>query len=117
ISVVRDQYGCPTYAPHLARALLAVAQRVLEVPAANMWGLFHAAGTGEASRYELAAEVCRVSRALGGPAAEVAAITTAEYPTPAPRPANARLDCTKLAYTFGVSLPHWAIGVQDCVRR
>jgi dTDP-4-dehydrorhamnose reductase len=42
----------------------------------------------------------------------VQAITTADYPLPAPRPANSRLDCTKLQTTFGIALPAWSLQIQ-----
>lgn len=117
VSVVADQHGNPTYAPHLARAIFAIASGVVSQPAQNQWGVHHATGSGEASRYELAVEVFRVSQTLGGPVAHVSAIATADYPTPAPRPLNSRLDGSKLADTFGIRLPHWTIGVQECVER
>lgn len=120
VSVVADQCGNPTYAPHLAQAILAVAQHVARPSPTNtgsIWGLYHATGAGEASRYELAVEIFRVSRMLGGPTADLSAIGTADYPTPAPRPLNSRLDESKLADTFGMRLPHWTIGVQECVIR
>jgi dTDP-4-dehydrorhamnose reductase len=120
VSVVADQYGNPTYAPHLAQAILAVARHVVKPSAGSMgsvWGLYHATGAGEASRCELAIEVFRVSRALGGPGAVVSAIASADYLTPAPRPLNSRLDGSKLASAFGVRLPHWTIGVQDCLEQ
>ena len=52
-----------------------------------------------------------------GAAAAVKPITTAEYPTPARRPANSRLDCSKLSAAFGITLPDWREGVAECVAR
>lgn len=116
ISVVGDQIGCPTYAPHLASALLAVAQQIgRRDRAAAPWGVYHATGTGEATWFDLAQEVFAQSRRHGGAAASVKPITTAEYPTPARRPANSRLDCGKLARTFDVRLPDWRDGIAECV--
>jgi dTDP-4-dehydrorhamnose reductase len=57
------------------------------------------------------------SRAAGGPAARVRRITTAEYPTPAERPANSRLDVAKLARIYGIRLPPWRTSLSTCVRR
>jgi dTDP-4-dehydrorhamnose reductase len=71
--------------------------------------------SGEASWAEFAEEILRVSAALGGPTASVARITSAEYPTPTRRPANSRLDCTKLSGQFGVILPHWQESTRACV--
>jgi dTDP-4-dehydrorhamnose reductase len=117
ISVVADQYGNPTYAPHLAQAILVLANRIVRQPAWSKWGLYHAAGSGEASRYELALEILRVSGLYGGPTAPVAPIASTEFPTLAPRPLNSRLSGEKLAADLGVRLPHWTIGVQECVKR
>lgn len=118
LRVVGDQQGSPTYAPHLVAAILDVATQV----AANgngedRWGVYHAAGAGTASWYDVACEVFKHSGALNGPSASVDAITTAEYPTAATRPANSRLDCSKLERNFGVALPVWTSGVETCVGR
>lgn len=117
INVVDDQTGSPTYAPHLAEAILGIAQRIAKGEAPPPWGLYHAANSGAVTWCGLARKVFEVSRASGGPSAKVNAITTAEYPTAAPRPANSRLDCTRLAETFGITLPAWEHGVEDCVKR
>lgn len=117
IRVVADQIGTPTYAPHLADAVLAIAGSFVEPLSRERWGTYHAAGRGEATWHELACEVMRVSESLGGPAARIVPITTAEYPTPARRPANSRLACGKLEGAFAVRLPDWREGVATCVTR
>lgn len=117
LRVVDDQIGSPTYAPHLADAILAIARSVVADPDRQIWGTYHAAGAGYVSWCGLAREVMRVSAAHGGPSANVVPISTAEYPTPAKRPANSRLDCSKLTRTFGVALPDWQQGVSECVTR
>lgn len=116
IDVVDDQWGSPTYAPHLATAILTIAHAHLAKGGkAPPWGIYHAAGTGEATWCELARTVFAQSADIGGPRAEVRPITTAEYPTSARRPANSRLDCTKLERTFDVRLPDWRMGIAECV--
>lgn len=118
LRVVDDQIGGPTYAPHLAQAILEIARRVAGSSAeAAVWGTYHAAGTGEATWCGFAREVFRVSAEGGGPSASVEAIATAEYPTPARRPMNSRLDCRRLEDTFGVRLPDWRRGVAEGVGR
>lgn len=117
VRVVDDQVGSPTYAPHLAAAILAIAAQVRSLGAAAPWGTYHAAGTGSVSWCGLAREVFAVSARLGGPRPAVVAIPSADYPTPARRPANSRLDCGKLAASFGVRLPDWRQGVEEGVRR
>ncbi|MFM9976294.1 MAG: dTDP-4-dehydrorhamnose reductase [Beijerinckiaceae bacterium] len=114
ISVVADQFGCPTYAPDLADALLDIAARLVAEPGnMRLRGIFHIAGQGELSWADFASAVFEESRRLGGPFASVRRITTAEYPTPARRPANARLDSGKARAIYGLVLPHW----QDSIRR
>ncbi len=117
LRVVNDQIGSPTYAPHLAEAILAVARRVTTDPATAPWGTYHAAGSGAVTWCGFAREIMRVSAERGGPSASVTGITTADYPTPARRPANSRLDCTRLREAFGVALPPWQEGVAACVAR
>ncbi len=118
VNVVDDQRGSPTYAPHLAGAILDVARRLgADQEEHGPWGIYHAAGLGTTTWCDLAGEVFRRSAALGGPVAEVDAIASADYPTPAQRPANSQLDCTKLERTFQIRLPAWQDGVAECVER
>lgn len=107
LRVVADQHGCPTNAGDLADAILAVAARVLAGWQPGFGGVFHAAGTGSTSWHGLAVATFAAAAPFGRPVPTVTPIATADYPTPARRPANSRLDCSKLAATFGVSLPPW----------
>ena len=116
LGVVSDQLGSPTSAPDLAEAIIAVGKALVARPRdAALRGVFHAAGTGEASWAELAEAVFAASAALGGPDARVKRIATADYPTPARRPANSRLDCSLLAERHGLRLPPWQESVRTCV--
>lgn len=116
LGVVSDQLGSPTSAPDLAEAIIAVARALVARPGdASLRGVFHAAGTGEASWADLAEAVFAASAALGGPSAKVNRIATADYPTPARRPANSRLDCSLLAQRHGLRLPLWRDSVKTCV--
>ncbi|MEZ5854066.1 MAG: dTDP-4-dehydrorhamnose reductase [Hyphomicrobiaceae bacterium] len=118
LRVVDDQIGSPTYAPHLARAILHLARNLTGAPEGDeRWGIYHAAGGGEVTWCGLARETFRISKSLGGPSADVEAITTADYPTPARRPANSRLDCTKLQKLHAITLPPWQAGVAEGVSR
>jgi dTDP-4-dehydrorhamnose reductase len=109
LRVVADQHGCPTAAADLAAAILVIARKI----ETDAWddarsGVFHAAGTGETTWHGLATAVFeQASRHGSKTPSSVAAITTAEFPTPARRPANSRLDCTRLEQVFGVRLPDW----------
>jgi dTDP-4-dehydrorhamnose reductase len=117
IGVVDDQTGSPTYAPHLAAIVLAIARRVAADPAGMRWGVYHAAGGGEISWFGFAREIFRCAAEQGLSAADVTAITAAAYPTAARRPANSRLNCDRLRQSLGLELPDWRIGVQECVAR
>lgn len=116
LSVVSDQLGSPTSALDLADAIIAVAKALVARPDdASLRGIFHAAGTGEASWADLAEVVFAASAALGGPSATVRRIATLDYPTPARRPSNSRLDCSLLAERHGLRLPPWQESVKTCV--
>jgi dTDP-4-dehydrorhamnose reductase len=117
IGVVGDQKGSPTYAPHLAAMVQAIAARVTADPAGVRWGVYHAVGGGETTWFGFAREIFRHATEQGLPAAEVTAIATAAYPTPARRPANSCLNCDRLRLVLGVELPDWRAGAQDCVAR
>jgi dTDP-4-dehydrorhamnose reductase len=117
IGVVDDQNGSPTYAPHLAAIVLAIAARVTADPADVRWGVYHAVGGGETSWFGFAREIFRRAAEQGLPAAEVTAIATAAYPTLARRPANSRLNCDRLRLSLGLELPDWRVGVHDCLAR
>ncbi len=117
VGVVADQRGSPTYALDIAEGLISVA-RTLKYSRNDMrWGTYHMVGGGDCVWAEFAAAIFEASERLGGPSARVKRIEMSEYPTPARRPANSRLDCTKLEEAFGVSMPHWKLGVADCVAR
>lgn len=113
LRVVADRVGSPTYAPHLARAILDIAARLAGGEGgAELFGTYHAAGDGAASWYDIALDVVR-RRAPHAPAVE--RISSAEQVTRAPRPAYAVLDCGKLAGAFGLRLPPWQAGVEACL--
>ena len=117
ISVVDDQKGSPTYAPHLAAVILKIAAHAEASPANMPWGTYHAAGAGETSWFGFAREIFRLSAAHEMAAADVIPILTADYPTPARRPANSRLNCDKLRNLLNLELPDWRLGARDCVAR
>jgi dTDP-4-dehydrorhamnose reductase len=91
IRVVADQHGCPTYAHDIGVAIVAVARNLLGRPeGGQLRGIFHLACAGETNWAEFASAIFESLRLLGKPAPIVQPITTAEYPTPARRPANSR---------------------------
>lgn len=112
LRVVDDQIGAPTSTAALSPALwdLALADVALaDVAAGERTGVFHAACEGRASWYELA----RRTFELAGVAADLTPCSSAEFPTPAPRPAFSVLNCRRLADLRGRPLPSW----QDALSR
>jgi dTDP-4-dehydrorhamnose reductase len=108
LTVVADQIGCPTVAGDLADAILSI----ITILDRTGWrpeygGVFHAAGSGETSWHGLAVATFQEAARHGARTPEVAPIATADWPTPAKRPANSRLDCSRLHTVFGIRLPHW----------
>jgi dTDP-4-dehydrorhamnose reductase len=95
VRVVADQRGRPTPANELARICVALAERLLDGDK-NASGLFHCAGAGEATWADFAEAIFSEAERYGRPPVQVQRISTAEYPTPARRPANSRLDTTKI---------------------
>ncbi|MFC3173280.1 dTDP-4-dehydrorhamnose reductase [Novosphingobium bradum] len=117
LGVVADQVGNPTSALDIASGVLAVAANLLADPAPARRGLFHMAGTGETSWAGFAEAIFTASAARGGPHARVNPITTAQFPTAAVRPANSRLDCTRLAQVHGIRLPAWQASLETVIDR
>ncbi len=108
LTVVADQQGCPTNAGDLGDAILAVVRRIDETGwRPEYQGVFHAAGTGAVSWHGFAVAIFEEAARHGARVPEVAPIRTVDWPTPAKRPANSRLDCGKLGRVFGVALPPW----------
>lgn len=116
LTVVADQKGCPTAAADLAEAILALARRILHDGWREQFGgIFNAAGSGWTTWHGLAVAAFREAQARD-PARrmpEVVPIATTDWPTPAKRPADSRLDCAKLASVWDVRLPDW----RDALRR
>lgn len=117
LGVVADQIGNPTGALDIADAVLTVSRRLHEAPQDAPRGIFHMTGSGEGSWADLATAVFAASAAQGGPSARVRPITTADYPTPAARPANSRLSSDRLAQAYGLRLPDWRVSVASVVAR
>lgn len=110
--VVADQRGSPTAAADLAGAIIAIVRRIAEAGWREEYrSVFHAAGGGEATWYELAGAVFDEAQRFGMARPTIAPITTADWPTAARRPADSRLDCARLADAFGVRLPHWRVSL------
>ncbi len=113
LNVVADQIGAPSYAPHLAQATLealSAASAMEHFPT----GIYHLCNAGETSWHGFACAIFEEARQAGMVLAlqDCHPIPSADYPTPAARPLNSRLDCTKLREVLGVQLPDWREGVK-----
>ncbi|MEW6177964.1 MAG: dTDP-4-dehydrorhamnose reductase [Pseudomonadota bacterium] len=110
LGVVSDQLGCPTQAGSIAAVLLELARRYAAGDRLA-WGVYHYSGTPACSWYDFAVEIFRQGEAAGLLARqpEVSPITTAQYPTPARRPAWSVLDCRRFESTFGLAPRPWKL--------
>ena len=117
VPVVADQRGNPTSALDIAAALIAVARRIRSNSSPALRGIFHMTGSGEATWADFAEAVFAEAHARGRRLTRVKRIATADYPTPARRPANSRLDNGKLGRVYGLALPEWRASLSTCCGR
>ncbi|WP_298289821.1 dTDP-4-dehydrorhamnose reductase [Thiomonas sp.] len=120
LRVIADQFGAPTSAELIADVTALLIQRLRHDPQAErLSGLYHLTAQGATSWHGYARLVIEHARrrgwALRCVPENIDAITTADYPLPAPRPANSRLDCSKLQTTFDLHLPPWPTQVQRLI--
>eukprot|EP01022_Parablepharisma_sp_SALTPOND_P015769 TRINITY_DN22574_c0_g2_i1.p3 TRINITY_DN22574_c0_g2~~TRINITY_DN22574_c0_g2_i1.p3 ORF type:complete len:284 (-),score=107.09 TRINITY_DN22574_c0_g2_i1:369-1220(-) len=110
LAVVDDQIGGPTPARAIAAACVTMAGALIAAP--GKAGIYHFAGAPDVSWAGFAREIF----AQSGIACDVAQIPTADYPTPAARPLNSRLDCSASETVFGLSRPDWRQGLNDILK-
>ena len=139
LRVVADQHGAPTSTELIAHTTVQVLQQMRApalvanpkveasqprnapwIPADDpRWGLYHLAAAGETTWHAYACHVMARATTLGWPmrasALRIEAIATDQYPLPAPRPANSRLNTQHLQSRFGLSLPDWQEGVDAVI--
>ncbi|QTN35198.1 dTDP-4-dehydrorhamnose reductase [Cognatishimia activa] len=108
LTVVADQIGGPTAARDIAKTLLAIAPQL----GARKGGTYHFAGQPPVSW----ADFARVIFVKSGRKMQVADIPTSDYPTPAKRPLNSRMDCADLTTDFGVTIPDWRASLDEVLR-
>ena len=106
VGVVNDQFGSPTYAGDLAECILQLLESSRWVP-----GVYHFSNEGDIAWHEFAVAI----RDIIGSACKVDAITTEQYPTPAPRPAYSVLDKRKIIETYGIRLVPWRESLEKCI--
>lgn len=115
INVVADQFGCPTSANDIAAAVVTIAKKLVEDASAPLRGVFHLSGSGETNWANFAKQIFAFSAEAGGKSIVVNDITTEQYPTPARRPANSRLDCSKLEEVYAIRLTSWQTSTRAVV--
>jgi dTDP-4-dehydrorhamnose reductase len=114
LRVVADQIGAPTWAGTIANSTLALIERWQANEVAN-WGTYHLTAQGETSWFGFAQAIGEALRQQGKPCADLLPIPSSDYPTPATRPLNSRLDCSRLQRDWRVSQPDWQTALRECL--
>ncbi|MBQ5647820.1 MAG: dTDP-4-dehydrorhamnose reductase [Alistipes sp.] len=109
VRVVADQFGTPTYAGDLARAIT----YIINSNQCDKLGIYHYSNLGECSWYDFACEIGRLS----GSDCTVTPCTTADYSTRALRPQYSTLDKSKFIATFGLAIPQWQDSLKHCIAK
>ncbi len=118
LRVVNDQHGSPTFAGDLADALIVLARRLIgETLPEEAYGTFHYTGGGAISWHGFAGRIFDLAARELGRRPKVEPITTAEYPTPAKRPANSVLDCRKIGRIHGIMQRPWEDALKEMLAR
>lgn len=123
LNVVADQWGAPTSAPLIAdvTAQILAQYKKRQERVCFTFGIYNLVAAGETNWCDYAKAVIASAKAAGKPLKlgvdDIHPITTAEYPVPAPRPANSRLNTSKLKSRFGINLPDWQEGLEHVLRR
>ncbi|MGO4800859.1 dTDP-4-dehydrorhamnose reductase [Pseudomonas sp. W22_MBD1_FP4] len=112
--IVADQIGAPTWAGTIAGSTRALIERWL-AGEAGKWGIYHLTAQGETSWFGFAQAIGEHLHADGKACAELEAIPSSAYPTPAKRPLNSRLDCSRLQQQWHVSQPQWQDALRECL--
>ena len=110
LSVVADQIGAPTMARDIAATCISMAQQLIDDPAKA--GIYHYCSAPQTHWAAFAREIF----AQAGISCDIAGIPSADYPTPAARPLNSRMDCTLLETIFNIPQPDWRLGLGDILQ-
>lgn len=122
LSIVGDQYGAPTSAALLADLSAHLIRQCWQEGKQNFsFGIYHVVADGETNWCDYArfvvGEAIKAGKPIKVTPESIKPLTTTEYPLPAPRPANSRLDTRHFRKTFGLELPHWQEGVNHILRQ
>ncbi|WP_460140509.1 dTDP-4-dehydrorhamnose reductase [Pseudomonas sp. S2_E01] len=114
LRVVADQIGAPTWAGTIAQSTRALIER-WQAGQSGAWGTYHLSAQGETSWFGFAQAIGDALRAQGKACANLLPIPSSDYPTPAARPLNSRLDGQRLQREWGVSQPDWQTALRECL--
>ena len=117
LKVVADQRGCPTAAADVALACLEIAAYCAVEPAHAPYGTYHLTGAGEATWFEFASAIVAMTATRRGRSPDLVPISTSEYPTPAARAADTRLDCTAITRKFAITQRPWQQSLAQTIER
>ncbi|WP_339477075.1 dTDP-4-dehydrorhamnose reductase [Pseudomonas sp. RL_5y_Pfl2_69] len=114
LRVVADQIGAPTWAGTIAQSTRALIER-WQTGEAGAWGTYHLTAQGETSWFGFTQAIAEHLSAQGKSCASLEPIPASAYPTPAARPQNSRLDCSRLAREWNVTQPDWQSALRECL--
>lgn len=116
LDVVDDQRGAPTFAADLAAAVAAMAPRLIAAPAGDpAFGIFHLTGAPHTTWHGFASAIFAGAATRGLAVPHLRAIATSDYPTRAARPADSRLDCSRIASIHGIAAADWRAALEQCL--
>lgn len=116
LRIVADQHGAPTFAADLADAVARMAPRLLASGAGDeAFGLFHLSGAPHTTWFGFTQEIMAQAAARGGRQPKLTPIATADYPTRAVRPADGRLDCSRIGRVHGILPADWRVSLGRCL--
>ncbi|HEU5046413.1 MAG TPA: dTDP-4-dehydrorhamnose reductase [Rickettsiales bacterium] len=117
LRVINDQFGAPTFAAHLAKATLNALETALKQPSFPS-GIYHLCNAGVTTWHGFASAIVEEARTHNVPlqVQRIQPIPATEYPLPAKRPANSRLDCSKAKAVLNITMPSWRDGVSECMK-
>ncbi len=111
LKIVADQFGCPTYAGHIAEVLINIAKQI--TPQFNQWGIYHYCDLPATNWHNFAEAIIKSANPIFPiRAKKIIPISTAEYPTPVKRPAYSVLNCQKINRIFGIKEFAWINGLE-----
>lgn len=114
LSIVADQIGAPTWAGTIAQTTTQLVEQ-WRTGQAGPWGVYHLTAQGETSWFGFASAIAAHLRSQGKNVATLQPIPSSAYPTPAQRPLNSRLDCSRLQQDWHVQLPDWQAALEQCL--